>query len=103
MAKPAEVFFALGDESRLTVMRKLGERGPASISQLSRGMKISRQALTKHLRILEEAGLLRSEKLGRQQIFSLEQRRLEIARDYLDAASKRWDMALARLKEHLGE
>ena len=60
---------------------------------------VTRQAITKHLRVMQEAGLTRSLRQGRESVWRLDLRSLEDARRYLDLISKRWDDALGRLRE----
>lgn len=98
LRRHAPVFAALGDETRLTLLARLCEQAPCSISQLAEGSPITRQAITKHLRVLENAGLVRGEAAGRECLFELEPKPLAAAKDYLDLVSKQWDEALARLK-----
>ena len=98
MRARASVFAALGDETRLSVLGKLSSGKPQSISRLTRGTDLTRQAVTKHLRILESAGVVRSVRVGRESLFELEPQPLDDARKYLDRVSKQWDDALARLK-----
>jgi DNA-binding transcriptional ArsR family regulator len=74
-----------------------------SISRLTAGSKVSRQAVTKHLRVMDEAGLVRSARRGRESIWRLDQQRLEQARQYLDLISKQWDDALERLRQFVEE
>ena len=95
----APVFTALSDETRLSLLATLSAGVPCSISQLTEDSKISRQAITKHLRVLESAGLVRGETAGRQRLFELEPKPLGEIRDYLDLVSKQWDQALTRLKK----
>src|SRR6185369_12511419 len=95
----ADVFFALGDRTRLGLVSRLGSDGPMSIAGLTRGFDITRQAVTKHLRVLEDAGLVRSVSHGRETIWQLDGRRLTEARRHLDTISSHWDQALARLKQ----
>lgn len=95
----APVFAALSDETRLSLLIRLIDGIPCSISQLTGDSKMSRQAITKHLRVLESAGLVRGETAGRECLFELEPRPLEEIRDYLDLVSKQWDEALIRLKK----
>lgn len=95
----APVFAALSDETRLSLVVRLIDGVPCSISQLTADSKMSRQAITKHLRVLESAGLVRGETAGRECLFELEPRPLEEIRDYLDLVSKHWDKALTRLKK----
>jgi DNA-binding transcriptional ArsR family regulator len=100
---PASVFAALGDETRLSVLTKLCNGVPQSISRLTAGTNLSRQAVTKHLRVLANAGVVRSVRIGRESLFELEPQPIEELRDYLDRASRQWDDALARLKSHVEE
>jgi DNA-binding transcriptional ArsR family regulator len=97
----ATVFAALGDETRLSVLGRLSRGEPQSISRLTSGTSLSRQAVTKHLRVLEHAGVVRSIRSGRESLFALEPKRIEELRDYLDEVSRQWDDALARLKAHV--
>jgi DNA-binding transcriptional ArsR family regulator len=94
----AALFAALGDETRLGLVRRLCDRGPMSITRLAEGEPITRQAITKHLRVMEQAHLVRSTRQGRERVWSLEERRLSEARRYLEMISKQWDDALERLK-----
>jgi DNA-binding transcriptional ArsR family regulator len=98
----AELFFALGDGTRLSVVRKLGAAGELSATMLADGAKVTRQAIVKHLRVLEGAGLVTHEKRGREVLYALDTRRLEEARAFLDAVAAGWDRALERLR-HLVE
>ncbi len=97
----ASVFAALGDETRLSVLTKLCNGEPQSIARLTAGTNLSRQAVTKHLRVLTNAGVVRSARSGRESLFELEPRPLEEVRNYLAQVSKQWDDALARLKSHV--
>ena len=94
----ADVFFALGDHTRLSVVRKLGAGGALSATALSDGANVTRQAIVKHLRVLEHAGLVSHQKRGREVLYALETRRLEDARAFLDTISAAWDRALDRLR-----
>lgn len=94
----ADVFFALGDRTRLAVVAKLQARGALSATALSDGADVSRQAIVKHLQVLEAAGLVTHERRGREVLFALEARRLHEARVFLDAMSAGWDRAIARLR-----
>jgi DNA-binding transcriptional ArsR family regulator len=97
----ASVFAALGDETRLSVLAKLLSGEPQSISRLTVGTNLSRQAVTKHLRVLANAGVVRSVRVGRENLFELEPQPIAEVRDYLDQVSRQWEDALARLKSHL--
>ncbi|MBV9218330.1 MAG: helix-turn-helix transcriptional regulator [Methylobacteriaceae bacterium] len=99
----ASVFAALGDETRLSVLAKLCGGRPLSISRLTIGTHLSRQAVTKHLRVLAQAGIVHSLRVGRESLFELEPRSIEDLRGYLEQVSRRWDNALARLKAHVEE
>ena len=94
----ADVFFALGDGTRLSVVRKLSAGGAASATALSGGAKVTRQAIVKHLQVLEGAGLVTHEQRGREVLYTLETRRLDEARAFLDGISAAWDRALERLR-----
>ena len=95
----APVFAALGDETRLTVVARLSASGPQSIVRLTDGTDVSRQAITKHLHALEGAGLVQSERAGREQIWTLRPERLAEARAYLARVSERWDEVVERLRK----
>lgn len=98
VADAAPVFAALGDPTRLALVTRLCGGGPASIASLTHRAGVSRQAVSKHLRALADADLVRCTRLGREQIYELEPRRLEAARQCLERISREWDMALGRLK-----
>jgi DNA-binding transcriptional ArsR family regulator len=100
-AEPAELFFALGDETRLAVVRRLSSGVPLSATTLSSGAKVSRQAIVKHLQVLEGAGLVSHEKRGREVLYSLEARRLDEARAFIEAVSAGWDRAIERLRQQV--
>lgn len=95
----APVFAALGDGTRLRLVSRLCEDGPLSISKLTAGSDVTRQAITKHLRVLEEAGLVRGARHGRESVWQLERQRVAEARHYLDLIAKEWDAALGRLRQ----
>ena len=94
----ASVFAALGDQTRLSVLAKLANGRPQSISRLTAGTRLTRQAVTKHLRVLEGAGIVRSARVGRESRFELEPKSIDDVCAYLDHVSGQWDDALARLK-----
>ena len=95
---PAPVFAALGDENRLRLLARLGAGEPMSISRLTAGLSITRQAVTKHLHVLAEAGLVRSSRRGKENLWRLERSRLEEARRSLELISRQWDQSLGKLK-----
>ena len=97
-AASAPVFAALGEPARLRIVDRLCRDGPQSISSLTQGSRISRQAITKHLHALAEAGVVRSTRDGRERIWELKVKRLAEARRYLDQISTHWDDALERLR-----
>ncbi len=94
----APTFAALGDPTRLRVVARLSEQGPLSITKLTEGSDITRQGLTKHLQVLEDAGLVASTRCGRENVYELQRRRLADAQRWLDVISAEWDGTLARLK-----
>ncbi len=97
----APLFAALGDPTRLGLVARLSAGGPESIAGLSESVDVSRQAVTKHLHVLSDAGLVRGFRRGRQHIWELEPDRLSDARDYLDRIGAQWDAALERLEAFL--
>ena len=99
----APVFAALGDATRLALLRRLSDDGPLSITRLSEGTGVTRQAITRHLNALGHAGLVRGTRLGRERVFALEPRRLQKARQYLDHVAAQWDAAAARLRAFVEE
>jgi DNA-binding transcriptional ArsR family regulator len=94
----ARVFAALGDATRLSLVAKLCGGEPRSISDLARGSRLTRQAITKHLRVLERAALVHSVRTGRESLFALDPEPMYELRKYLDHVSEQWDLALLRLK-----
>lgn len=100
---PAPVFAALGDATRLQVLGRLWEKGPLSITELTNGSDVSRQAVTKHLRVLAEAGLVRGARDGRESVWKLERKGLQQARRWLDKISEEWDERLERLRTFVEE
>jgi DNA-binding transcriptional ArsR family regulator len=97
-AQQAPVFAALGDETRLALVTRLADGRAKSILQLTAGTRLTRQAVTKHLRVLESAGVVRCARLGRESRFELDPKPLTELREYLDRVSQQWDVALSRLK-----
>jgi DNA-binding transcriptional ArsR family regulator len=94
----AEIFAALGDPTRLGMVARLSRDGPQSLARLTSGADVTRQAIRKHLDVLARAGVVRGSRRGRESLWELQPRGLEIARRYLDVVSKRWDEALERLR-----
>lgn len=103
LAGSAPVFAALGDATRLRLVARLCADGPLSIARLSEGAGVTRQAVTKHLETLGEAGLVRHNRRGRERIWELETKRLEKARRCLSQIAGEWDAAISRLKAFVEE
>ena len=102
-ARPAPLFAALGDETRLRLVARLCNDGPQSIARLTAGSRVTRQAVAKHLRVMEHARLVRCTRRGRETVWQLDSQRLADARHYLDQISAHWDDALARLRAFVEE
>lgn len=102
-SEAAPVFAALGETTRLALVARLCAQGPLSISRLSEGSGVTRQAITKHLLTLEHAGVVHGVRSGRERIWQIETARLERARRCLDEISLQWDSAIARLKAFVEE
>jgi DNA-binding transcriptional ArsR family regulator len=94
----APLFAALGDDVRLTLVVRLSKGEPLSITQLAKGLPISRQGVTKHLHVLESAGLIKGGKAGREQRWEVNPASLRYAQQYLDIIARQWSEALLRLK-----
>jgi DNA-binding transcriptional ArsR family regulator len=95
----AELFATLGDATRLALVTRLSSGEPRSIAELTAGSKMTRQAITKHLRVLERAGMVRCARAGRESRFAFDPRPVEEMRSYLEMVSAGWDAALGRLKD----
>lgn len=98
LSDPAPLFAALGDRTRLSLLTKLSDGQSRSIAGLSADGDITRQAVTKHLKILEDAGLVISTKVGRESQFAFRPEPINDIRAYLDGVSRQWDDALGRLR-----
>ena len=94
----ASVFAAMGDETRLSLIAKLSNGSPQSISRLAEGSTLTRQAITKHLRVLEDARVVHSVRVGRESLFEFRPEPLRDLQSYLERVSDQWEHALARLK-----
>lgn len=103
IANAAPLFAALGDPTRLSLVLRLGDGQPRSISELSDGIDLTRQGISKHLRVLEQAGILSSERVGRESRFLIRPDAIEETRSYLDQVSAQWDRTLSRLKTFVEE
>src|SRR5580658_10127391 len=95
----AAVFAALGDETRLSLLAKLCDGQRYSIAELTEGTKLTRQAVTKHLRVLERVRIVHGTREGRESLFAFDPRPVIEMKEYLDLVSKQWDRALGRLKK----
>ena len=98
LADNAPVFAALGDATRLRIVARLCEQGPLSITRLTEGAEVSRQAITKHLQALEEAGVVRGNRAGRERVWELRTARLVEVQHCLERISGQWNRALDRLR-----
>ena len=94
----APIFAALGDPTRLSLVAKLIDGKPHSISTLTEGSKVTRQAITKHLTVLEDVGLVSKIKNGRESLYELDPKPLESLQEYLELIASQWDKALHNLK-----
>ena len=103
LSDAAPLFAALGDPTRLRLVERLCEDGPLSIARLSEGADVTRQAITKHLHALADAGVVRDTRAGRERIWELRPRRLEEARRCLGKISEEWDAAIGRLRAFVEE
>lgn len=101
--RAAPVFAALGDRTRLVLVGRLRDGRAHSIARLTEGLDLTRQAVAKHLRVLEAAGLVASARAGRESRYELRREGLVEAREWLDRAAAQWDDAIARLQAQLGE
>ena len=103
VSEAVPVFAALADATRLSLLGRLSVDGPLSITRLSEGTGVTRQAITRHLHALGRVGLVRNARMGRERVFALDLKRLEKARQYLDDVAAQWDAAAARLKAFVEE
>jgi DNA-binding transcriptional ArsR family regulator len=99
----AAVFAALGDETRLALLARLYGGKRRSIAELTEGSKLTRQAITKHLRVLERARVVHSVRMGRENLFEFNPQPMEEMKAYLERVSEQWDRPLARLKAFVEE
>jgi DNA-binding transcriptional ArsR family regulator len=103
MSEAVPVFVALADTTRLRLLGRLSVDGPLSITRLSEGTGVTRQAITRHLHVLGDAGLVRHDRRGRERVWELDRKRLEKAQRYLDQIAAQWDDAADRLKAFVEE
>ena len=97
----ASVFFALGDKTRLQLIAILCAGGAFSITQLTANTDVTRQAVTKHLQVLADAGLVKDLKIGRERLWQFDPAQVEEARQSLEIIGRQWERALGRLKASL--
>lgn len=95
------MFGALGDTTRLAIISRLQDGSEQSVSNLCSGLTLTRQGVTRHLHVLEQAGIVHSQRVGRETRYQLQIAKLTEARDYLANASLQWDDALERLSKHI--
>jgi DNA-binding transcriptional ArsR family regulator len=98
LTSAALLFAALGDPTRLTLLQRLADGGPASISMLAEAFAITRQGVTKHLQVLAAAGVIDGSRQGREQVWTLNPKRLAEGLRHIEAIATGWDEALARFK-----
>ena len=98
---PAPVFAALGCVARLELLSRLSDGRDHSITELTGGLDLTRQAVTKHLRVMEQAGIVDSRRVGRESLFTVRPGPITQARDYLTRVSDQWDESIARLRATL--
>ena len=103
LAGAALLFAALGDPTRLTLLRQLSDGGPASISLLAEEFSMTRQGVTKHLQVLAAAGIIDGSRQGREQVWTLNPRRLADGKRHLETIAAGWDEALERFKKLVEE
>jgi DNA-binding transcriptional ArsR family regulator len=99
--EPALVFAALGEPTRLRLLDRLGDGTPRSIASLAQGSSMSRQALSKHLHVLERAGLASARREGRETLYRIDPGGLLAAEAWIGTVSAQWDAAIDRLKRHM--
>jgi DNA-binding transcriptional ArsR family regulator len=98
LRRSAPVFAALGDDMRLALISRLSARGPLSTMRLSEGAGVTRQAISKHLEVLAEAGVVHSTRRGRERVWEVDAEPLLAAQGWLRTISSDWDRSLSRLK-----
>lgn len=103
LRRSAPLFATLGDETRPSLVARIGSAGGLSIAALTEGTDVTRQAVRKHLEVLERAGSIRATKAGRERHYEVRSAQLDEVRRCLDAINRHWDDALARLKKHVEE
>lgn len=97
-SESAPVFAALGCVTRLELLSRLGDSKDSSITELTDGLDLTRQAITKHLQVLQDAGIVDSRRVGRESRFTIRPGSITRAADYLARVSDQWDRSIARLR-----
>lgn len=100
-ADPVPVFAALGDRTRLSLVHRLSDGRPRSIARLCEDTTLTRQAVRKHLGVLEEAGLVASSRHGRENRYELRPDSIDAVAGYLEGVRRQWADALERLRAHV--
>lgn len=100
---PGLIFDALADGTRRAVLRAVAEDGPLTATELAGRLPVTRQAVAKHLGTLQAAGLVTSERHGRDVRFRLDPAPLDDAVAWITAVGERWDRRLERLKSRIGD
>ena len=100
---PAPLFAALGDPTRLELLSRLSDGARHSIRELTDGFEVSRQAVTKHLQVLGDAGLVDHERVGRETRFAMRPKAITEAQDYLARVAAQWDASIRRLRRLVEE
>jgi DNA-binding transcriptional ArsR family regulator len=96
-----DVYFAIADPTRRALMLRLAREGGKNVTELLEPFPISQPAVSKHLRILREAGLVRSRKEGRLRLYEIDARLLRQVHDWVSNFEKYWDVKLDALGEYL--
>jgi DNA-binding transcriptional ArsR family regulator len=96
------VFHALGDPTRRAILERLSQ-GPVSVSRLAEPLEMTLAAVVQHLQVLEESGLVQTEKLGRVRTCRIEPAGLSVAADWIGERRSMWERRLDRLGEILAE
>ena len=98
-----QVFAAVADPTRRVLLERMRGGGALSITALGNGLPMTRQAVTKHLDQLRDAGLVRTRRVGRERLHELDPEPLRAVDDWLRPYAEAWDERLAALRRHLGE
>jgi DNA-binding transcriptional ArsR family regulator len=97
----APLFAALADPTRLAILKRLADGRPRPVVALASASTLTRQAVSKHLAVLGDAGLVERRRQGRESLYALRPERLAEARAWLDEVAAQWEDALGRLKAHV--